>query len=91
MANKIVDGVTNSTKLPVSYKDFVKDPVKAVLCAALVVIVGLYVDVKVSFYSQINEQNEKIEVMEAKVDNLSNQMLKVDSTIVQKIDTININ
>jgi hypothetical protein len=81
MANKIVDGVTNSTKLPVSYKDFVKDPVKALLYIALAAIAGLYIDGKVSSYSQISRQNEKIEVMEVKVDNLTSQLRKSDSTL----------
>jgi hypothetical protein len=80
MAKKIEE-TPGSSKLPVSYKDFVKDPVKAMLYIALAAIGGLYVDGKVSSYSQIQKQNQKIEVLEVKVDNLTNQLRKSDSTL----------
>lgn len=78
---KITDAVGNPAKLPVSYKDFVKDPVKALLYIALAAIGGLYVDGKVSSYSQIKKQNQKIDAMEIKIDALTGQLRKSDSTL----------
>jgi hypothetical protein len=67
--------------LPVSFKDFVKEPVKGMLFLVIIAIGYLYIDGKVNYTSQIENQGVKIEKLELKVDVLSNQLRKSDSTL----------
>jgi hypothetical protein len=67
--------------LPVSFKDFVKEPVKGMLFLVIIAIGYLYIDGKVNYTSQIENQGVKIEKLELKVDILSNQLRKSDSTL----------
>jgi chaperonin cofactor prefoldin len=46
----------------------------------LVAVGYLYIDGKVSNTTQIKSQNKKIEVLETKIDALTNQLRKSDST-----------
>jgi chaperonin cofactor prefoldin len=67
-------------KPPISFKEFSKDPVKGLLFIVLVAIGYLYVDIKMSNSSIVAKQDTKIVVLENKVDALSNQLRKSDST-----------
>lgn len=67
--------------MPVSFKDFVKEPVKAVLFLALLSIGYLYVDNKMNYSKQIEVQNTKIEKLEVKIDELTIQLRKSDSAL----------
>jgi hypothetical protein len=70
----------NPVKMPVTFKEFSKEPVKALMFICLVAVGYLYIDGKVSNTTQIKSQNKKIEVLEAKVDALTSQLRKSDST-----------
>lgn len=70
----------NPVKMPVTFKEFSKEPVKALMFICLVAVGYLYIDGKVSNTSQIKSQNKKIEVLEAKIDALTSQLRKSDST-----------
>jgi hypothetical protein len=67
--------------LPITFKEFSKDPVKGLLFIVLLAIGYLYVDGKMNYMSQIKTQNSKIEVLESKVDLLTLQLRKSDSTL----------
>lgn len=67
-------------KLPISYKEFSKDPVKGLLFLVIVAIGYLYLDGKLNYTNQIETQGKKIELLEGKVDLLVNQLRKADST-----------
>lgn len=67
--------------MPVSFKEFSKDPVKALLFITLVAIGYLYVDSKMMYTNQIETQTIKIERLEAKIDALTIQLRKSDSTL----------
>lgn len=67
--------------MPVSFKDFSKDPVKGLLFIVLVAIAYLYIDGKMNYTSQIEKQEIKIEILETKVDALTVQLRKSDSTL----------
>lgn len=67
-------------KLPISYKEFSKDPVKGLLFLVIVAIGYLYLDGKMNYTGQIETQGKKIELLEGKVDLLVNQLRKADST-----------
>lgn len=73
--------VKKPSLMPVSFKEFSKDPVKALLFITLVVIGYLYVDSKMMYTNQIETQTIKIERLEAKIDALTIQLRKSDSTL----------
>ena len=67
--------------LPISFKEFSKDPVKGMLFIVLIAIGYLYVDGKMNYTSQIENQSKKIQALEVRVESLSNQLRKSDSTL----------
>ena len=67
--------------MPVSFKEFSKDPVKALLFITLVAIGYMYVDSKMMYTNQIETQTIKIERLETKIDALIIQLRKSDSTL----------
>lgn len=75
--------------LPISFKDFAKEPVKGVMFLCLVAVGYLYVDGKMSYNSQIEKQGEKIEILETKVDQLTDQLRRSDSALSAAISKIN--
>ena len=77
--------------LPISFAEFAKEPVKGLMFICLVAVGYLYVDGKVNNSNQIEKQGKKIEVLETKVDLLTNQLRKSDSALsaaVSKIATL---
>lgn len=68
--------------LPVSFKDFVKQPVKAVLFLSLLAIGYLYVDIKMTTNQDKEDQNKRITALESKVDVLTYQLKTSDSIML---------
>jgi len=66
-----------SAPLPISFKEFAKEPVKGLMFICLVAVGYLYVDGKVNYSNQIEKQGQKIELLETKVDLLTNLILLV--------------
>jgi|TARA_R110000868_G_scaffold2535_1_gene18321 hypothetical protein len=66
-------------KLPVSYKEFVKQPIVATLFIVLCGISALYVDVRSTFQDQAKAQNVRIEKVENRLDLVQNALRKSDS------------
>jgi len=85
-----VDSVVSAVKTPISFKEFSKDPVKGLLFIVLIAIGYLYVDGKVNYNSQIEKQGQKIEVLESKVDALTNQLRKSDSALSAAVSKITV-
>lgn len=67
--------------LPISFKEFAKEPVKGVLFVALLAIGYLYVDNKFTYNDQIEKQSQKIDKLEAKIDILTMQLKRSDSLL----------
>lgn len=67
--------------LPLSFKEFAKEPVKGVLFVALLAIGYLYVDNKFTYNDQIEKQSQKIDKLEAKIDILTMQLKRSDSLL----------
>jgi len=81
----------SANPLPISFKDFAKEPVKGLMFICLIAVGYLYVDGKVNYSNQIEKQGEKIEVLETKLDLLTNQLRRSDSALssaVSKITTL---
>lgn len=68
-------------KLPISYKDFAKDPVKGILFIALSSIGYLYVDNKMNYQGQIEMCYDKTIRLEEKVEKLTYHVSKSDSAL----------
>jgi hypothetical protein len=68
-----------SIGLPISFSEFAKEPVKGVMFLCLVAVGYLYIDLKLNYNKQIDKQGEKIELLEAKIDVLTQQLRKSDS------------
>jgi len=87
---KTVENVTGAIKPPITFKEFSKDPVKGLLFIVLVAIGYLYVDIKLSNKDIQTKQNNKIEILEVKVDQLSNQLRKSDSALSAAVSKITV-
>lgn len=77
--------------LPISFKEFAKEPVKGVLFIALLAIGYLYIDNKYTYSEQIEKQGQKIDKLEAKIDILTMQLKRSDSLLAaaaSKISTL---
>lgn len=74
--------------LPISFKEFAKEPVKGVLFIALLAIGYLYVDNKLTYSEQIEKQGAKIDKLEAKIDILTMQLKKSDSLLASAASKI---
>ncbi len=70
-----------SIGFPITFSEFVKEPVKGVMFLCLVAVGYLYVDLKLNYNKQIEKQGEKIEILENKIDMLTQQLRKSDSTL----------
>ena len=68
--------------LPISFKTFSKDPFKAIMFMVLCAIAYLYVDNKINYTNQISKHENKIIVLEDKVDKLSAALKRSDSALV---------
>lgn len=69
------------SSLPFTFREFVREPVKAMLLLVTLALAYMYIENKISYTSQIKAQGKKIEILEAKVDVLTNQLRKSDSTL----------
>jgi C4-dicarboxylate-specific signal transduction histidine kinase len=68
-------------KLPVTFEQFSKDPVKAVTFCMLVVVIYLWNDNRVNYQRQIDNHQAKIESLEKKVDKCLLQLKRSDSAL----------
>lgn len=82
MARKsAVETVAGTVKPPISFKEFAKEPVKGLMFICIIAVGYLYVDIKMSNTATQKAQNEKIEKMEGKVDQLTDALRRSDSTL----------
>lgn len=67
--------------LPVSFKDFAKNPIVATLFIVLCGISALYIDVRSTFKDQITSQGVKVEKLDEKVDIMQVALRRCDSSL----------
>ncbi len=77
-------------KMPISFEQFSKDPVKGLLFIVLMAIGYLYVDGKMNYQSQIEKHEAKIVVLENKVDLVSNALKRSDSALAVTVTKLEI-
>jgi len=85
-----VETVTSAVKPPISFKEFSKDPVKGLMFICIIAVGYLYVDIKMSNTSIQERQNSKIELLEGKLNLLTDQLRKSDSTSAALASKINV-
>ena len=61
-------------KLPISFKDFAKDPVKGLLFIVLLAVGYLYYDNKASYQNMMTEYKEQVSGCENKVSDLEKKL-----------------
>jgi len=89
-ATAITEGASNIVKMPISFEQFSKDPVKGLLFIVLIAIGYLYVDGKMNYQSQIVKHEEKIVVLENKIDLLSTALKRSDSALAVTVTKLEI-
>lgn len=81
LGEKVADKAIDSIKMPVTFKEFSKEPVKAMLFIVTLAIGYLYVDMKMMYAKNIDGQSAKLDKVEMKIDALTNQLRKSDSLL----------
>jgi len=66
---------------PVSFKEFAKDPIKAILFLAVIAIMYLYIDNKLVYKNQIEKQEARIEKLEGQVEALQDKLMTTINTV----------
>lgn len=87
---KAVESVSGAIKPPITFKEFAKEPIKGLLFIVIIAIGYLYVDGKINYNNQIENQGKKIELLESKVDALSQQLRRSDSSLSAAVSKITV-
>lgn len=74
------EAVAGAVKPPISFKEFSKDPVKGLMFICIIAVGYLYVDIKMSNTNIQKKQDTKIEILETRVQQLTEALRKSDST-----------
>lgn len=78
MANKKIE---TPLKMPITFKEFAKNPIVGLMFLCIIAVGYLYVDGKVSYESRIEQQEAKIEKLEIKVERLTEALRRSDSLV----------
>jgi outer membrane murein-binding lipoprotein Lpp len=70
-------------EMPISFKEFSKDPVKGLLFLVVLAVGYLYIDNKMNYISQIDKCSINVEQLTKKVDLLGERLKKSDSTLAR--------
>lgn len=86
-------------KLPISFKDFSKDPVKGLLFIVILAVGYLYIDNKSSYKNQteecklqVTECTNKVDALELKLEEKTERLRKADSIMavaVARLEVLN--
>jgi hypothetical protein len=70
-------------KLPISFEQFSKDPVKGLFFLVICAVGYLYVENRMNYTSQIEKCDVNVEHLTKKVDTLEDRLRKSDSTLAR--------
>lgn len=79
--NTPVNSNEENYQFPYNLRGFSKDPIKELLFLVLIAISYLYIDIKVTNEEIQEKQNKKIELLEDKVEELTQQLRKSESEL----------
>lgn len=80
VAEKVTDKATDAIKLPVTFKEFSKNPVVGTLFIVLIAIGYLYIDIRSTFQGSIQKNDVRIEKLEQRVDLVQEALRRSDSS-----------
>ena len=89
-ASTIAKEASNVVKMPISFEQFSKDPVKGLLFIVLIAIGYLYVDGKMNYQVQIEKHEAKIVLLEAKTELLYTALKRSDSALAVTVTKLEI-
>jgi hypothetical protein len=89
-ATTITKEASNIVKMPISFEQFSKDPVKGLLFIVLIAIGYLYVDGKMNYQAQIEKHEAKIVVLENKTELLYTALKRSDSALAVTVTKLEI-
>jgi hypothetical protein len=69
--------------LPVSFEQFAKDPLKAIMFLVVCAVGYLYVDNKMNLNTQIEKCDKNVQELNVKTDVLEERLRKSDSTLAR--------
>jgi hypothetical protein len=69
--------------LPVSFEQFAKDPLKAIMFLVVCAVGYLYVDNKMNLNTQIEKCDKNVQELNVKTDILEERLRKSDSTLAR--------
>jgi hypothetical protein len=69
--------------LPVSFEQFAKDPLKAIMFLVVCAVGYLYVDNKMNLNAQIEKCDKNVQELNLKTDILEERLRKSDSTLAR--------
>jgi len=69
----------SANPLPISFKDFAKNPIVGTLFLVLIAISYLYIDIRTTFKEQATSQNVRIEKVEGRLDRVQEALRVSDS------------
>jgi fumarate reductase subunit C len=70
----------SANPLPISFKEFAKNPIVGTLFLVLIAISYLYIDVRTTFKEQATSQNVRIDKVEGRLDKVQEALRVSDST-----------
>jgi len=80
ITEKVTDKASDAIKLPVTFKEFSKNPVVGTLFIVLIAIGYLYVDIRSTFQGSILKNDVRIEKLENRVDLVQGALRRSDSS-----------
>jgi len=89
-ASTIAKEASNVVKMPISFEQFSKDPVKGLLFIVLIAIGYLYVDGKMNYQAQIEKHEAKIILLESKTELLYTALKRSDSALAVTVTKLEI-
>lgn len=66
---------------PISFKEFISDPIKSILFLCLLAIMYLYIDNKMVYKEQMRRDEIRISQLEEKVEKLENKLLEINTKV----------
>ena len=69
----------SANPLPISFKEFAKNPIVGTLFLVLIAISYLYIDIRTTFKEQATSQNVRIEKVEGRLDKVQEALRISDS------------
>jgi hypothetical protein len=79
IAESVSEKAVDTIKMPVTFKEFSKNPVVGTLFIVLIAIGYLYVDIRSTFQGSIQKNDVRIEKLEGRVDLVQQALRRSDS------------